>query len=85
MAIGYIAGHSDQLAIGVIGSQAVVHLAIVLQQETDDHILAITAWALGQIGKHSAEHAKSISAANLLPKLLEVTSSKIFNKTSIRK
>ncbi|XP_043279064.1 sperm-associated antigen 6-like [Venturia canescens] len=72
MAIGYIAGHSDQLAIAVIGSKAVAHLAIVLQEESEDHILAITVWTLGQIGKHSAEHAKAISAANLLPKLLEM-------------
>lgn len=35
-------------------------------------MLAITVWAIGQIGKHTPEHAKAIAASNILPKLLEV-------------
>lgn len=72
MALGYIAGHSDELAVAVIGSKGVVQLAIVLQEETEDHILAVTVWAIGQIGKHSHEHAKTIAVANLLSKLLKL-------------
>ena len=49
-----------------------MQLAIVLQEETEDHILAVTAWTIGQIGKHSSEHAKAVAAANILSKLLEV-------------
>ncbi|XP_076234935.1 sperm-associated antigen 6 [Calliopsis andreniformis] len=71
MALGYIAGHSDQLAAAVIGSKAVIILSGVLHQEDDDYILAITAWAVGQIGKHTPEHAKAIAVANIFPKLLQ--------------
>lgn len=49
-----------------------MQLAIVLQEETEDHILAVTVWAIGQIGKHTPEHAKAVAVANILPKLLEV-------------
>lgn len=45
---------------------------MILEKETDDHILAVTAWTLGQIGKHTPEHAKSIAVTNTLSKLLEV-------------
>ncbi|XP_076680034.1 sperm-associated antigen 6 isoform X2 [Andrena cerasifolii] len=70
MALGYIAGHSDQLAIAVIGSSGIVLLSTVLHEEKDDHMLAITVWAIGQIGKHTTEHAKAVAVANILPKLL---------------
>ncbi|XP_076627734.1 sperm-associated antigen 6 [Colletes latitarsis] len=72
MTIGYIAGHSDQLAIAVIGSKGIIHLSTVLHEEMDDRLLAITVWAIGQIGKHTPEHAKAIAVANILPKLLEL-------------
>ncbi|XP_025994255.1 sperm-associated antigen 6 isoform X2 [Solenopsis invicta] len=72
MALGYIAGHSDQLAVAVIGSKGIVQLAVVLQEETEDHILAVTVWAIGQIGKHTPEHAKAVAVANVLSKLLEL-------------
>lgn len=72
MALGYIAGHSDQLAVAVIGSKGIVQLAIVLQEETEDHVLAVTVWAIGQIGKHTSEHAKAVATANILSKLLQL-------------
>ena len=52
--------------------QGVVQLSIILCEEKEDHILAATAWALGQIGRHSAEHAKSIATTNVLPQLLKL-------------
>lgn len=30
------------------------------------------AWALGQIGRHTAEHAKAVAGTNVLPRLLEL-------------
>ncbi|XP_054008035.1 sperm-associated antigen 6-like isoform X2 [Hylaeus anthracinus] len=72
MAIGYIAGHSDQLAIAVIGSKGVIHLSAALHEEQNDRMLAVTVWAIGQIGKHTPEHAKAVAVANILPKLLEL-------------
>ena len=37
-------------------------LAITLTDEQEDHIKAATVWALGQIGRHTPEHAKAIAA-----------------------
>ena len=51
--------------------QGVVQLAIALSEESEDHIQAAAAWALGQIGRHTPEHAKAVAAANVLPKLLQ--------------
>lgn len=52
--------------------QGVLQLAIALSEETEDHIQAATAWALGQIGRHTPEHSKAIAQANVLPRLLEL-------------
>ncbi len=52
--------------------QGVVQLSIALSEESEEHILAATAWALGQIGRHTPEHAKAIAQANVLPRLLEL-------------
>lgn len=49
-AIGYIAGHSEQLALVVAKSGAVTTLSQCLQSTTDQYLLATCAWALGQIG-----------------------------------
>ena len=51
--------------------QGVVQLAIALTEEQEDHIQAAAAWALGQIGRHTPEHAKAVAVANVLPKLLQ--------------
>jgi hypothetical protein len=42
-----------------------------LSEEREDHLKAAAAWALGQIGRHTPEHAKAVALANILPKLLE--------------
>lgn len=52
--------------------QGLVQLTIVLNEEVEDHILAATIWAIGQMGKHSPEHANAVACANLFPKLIEV-------------
>ncbi|XP_057321383.1 sperm-associated antigen 6-like [Microplitis mediator] len=72
MALGYISGHSDQMAIAIIGSQGAVILSKLLQQETDDSIQAIIVWALGQMGKHSPEHAQAIAETNIFKKLVQL-------------
>ena len=46
-------------------------LNLSLENE-DQHILAITIWALGQIGKHSSDHAKAIAMENIFLTILEV-------------
>lgn len=48
-----------------------IQLALTLSEEREDHLKAAAAWALGQIGRHTPEHAKAVALANILPKLLE--------------
>ena len=72
MALGYIAAHSETLAMAVIVSKGAVQLALTLSAETEDHVLAATAWSLGQIGRHTPEHAKAVATANVLPRLLDL-------------
>lgn len=72
MALGYIAGHSDQMAMVAIEFNGAVQLAKVLEEEIEDHILAIIVWALGQMGKHSPDHAKVIASTEVLPQILRV-------------
>ncbi|XP_048826962.1 sperm-associated antigen 6 [Brienomyrus brachyistius] len=72
MMLGYVAAHSESLAMAVIVSKGVHQLTICLVEETEDHIKAATAWALGQIGRHSPEHARAVAAANVLPRLLRL-------------
>ncbi|XP_063680584.1 sperm-associated antigen 6-like [Bolinopsis microptera] len=71
MMLGYVAAHSENLAMAVIVSKGVVQLAIALQEEQEDHIQAAAAWALGQAGRHTPEHAKAVAQANVLPTLLQ--------------
>lgn len=33
---------------------------------------AAAAWALGQIGQHTPEHARAVAMSNVLPKLLSL-------------
>ena len=42
-----------------------------MAEEREDHLRAAASWALGQIGRHTPEHAKAVALANVLPKLLE--------------
>lgn len=71
MMLGYVAAHSESLAMAVIMSKGVSQLAIILSEEQEDHIKAATVWALGQIGGHTPEHAKAIGVSNVLPRLLQ--------------
>ncbi|XP_075949268.1 uncharacterized protein LOC142951544 [Anarhichas minor] len=72
MMLGYVAAHSESLAMAVILSKGVSQLALCLSEEHEPHIKAATAWSIGQIGHHTPEHAKAVATANLLTKLLEL-------------
>ncbi|PSN52093.1 Sperm-associated antigen 6 [Blattella germanica] len=70
--------HPDDLVkrnAATIVREGVIQLAIVLDEETEDHVLAANVWALGQIGKHSPEHAKSLAMSNIFDKIIELYSS----------
>ncbi|XP_063985632.1 sperm-associated antigen 6-like [Diachasmimorpha longicaudata] len=72
IALGFIAGHSAQSAIMIISSNGVFPLSSILNEENDSHTISTAIWALGQIGKHSQEHAQAVAAANIFPKLLQL-------------
>lgn len=72
MMLGYVAAHAENLAMAVIVSKGASQLAIVLCEEEEDHMQAAAAWSLGQIGRHTPEHAKAIAQTNVLPKLLQM-------------
>lgn len=52
--------------------QGIPPLSVCLIEEHEDHIKAAAAWALGQIGKHTTEHARHVAVANVLPTLLDI-------------
>jgi hypothetical protein len=72
MALGYIAAFSETLALSVIVCKGVGPLVEALINEPEDHLKSAAAWSLGQIGRHSPDHAKALSDQNVLPKLLAV-------------
>ncbi|KAK4877934.1 hypothetical protein RN001_010440 [Aquatica leii] len=71
-ALGYIAGHYDQFAMAVLGCNGVAELVAILNNSDDDATLSVTAWCIGQVGKHSPEHAKAVGIANAFPRLLQL-------------
>ncbi|KAJ0178369.1 hypothetical protein K1T71_006192 [Dendrolimus kikuchii] len=73
MALGFIAGQSDQLAMAVIESKAIPPLVDILQNsDCDDAELCAGAWTIGHIAKHSPQHSLAIAVANALPRLLQL-------------
>lgn len=65
-----ISAHSEHLAMSVLGCKVIVIFANILENSNDDTLLSVTAWAVGQIGKHSAEHSQAVAAANIFPRLI---------------
>lgn len=72
MALGYIAAFSDTLALAIIVHQGVLPLKDALVNEPEDYIKAAAAWSLGQIGRHTADHAKALAQADVFRKLIDV-------------
>ncbi|KAJ3386132.1 Sperm-associated antigen 6 [Entophlyctis sp. JEL0112] len=75
MTLGYIAAFSETLALAIILAKGVSPLGQALVAETEEHIKAACAWSLGQIGRHSPDHAKTLADNAILPKLLKVLTS----------
>lgn len=80
----FFSGHSGQLALSVLGSKAVVLLTSILYEKQDEEVLAVTAWSLGQIGKHTPEHVKAVAAANAFPRLVELYESKLYTSEDLK-
>lgn len=72
MMLGYVAAHSENLSMAVIVSKGIPPLCTCLLEEHEDHIKAAAAWALGQIGRHTPEHARAVAETNVLGTLLSM-------------
>lgn len=72
MTLGYIAAFSETLALAVIVAKGISPLSEALVSEPEEYVKAACAWALGQIGRHSPDHAKTLAEHAVLSKLLKV-------------
>ena len=72
MTLGFIAAFDESLAMNVITAKAIKPLKDALINEPEDHIKAAAAWSLGQLGRHSPEHAKHLAENDVPSRLLAV-------------
>lgn len=72
MTLGYIAAFSETLALAVIVHQGVMPLKDALINEEEDHIKAAAAWSLGQIGRHTPDHAKALAQLDCFSRLIDI-------------
>jgi 3-methyladenine DNA glycosylase AlkD len=72
MTLGYMAAFSETLALAVIVSQGIMPLKDALINEPEDHLKAASAWSLGQIGRHTPDHAKALAQADVFRRLIDV-------------
>lgn len=70
MALGFISAFSETLALAMIVSKGVTPLKHALMDEREDHIKAAAAWSLGQMGRHTPDHARALAEADVMRLLL---------------
>lgn len=70
MALGYMAAFSETYALAIIVANGILPVKDSLVLESEDHIKAAAAWTLGQIGRHSADHARAVAEVDVLRHLL---------------
>uniref|UniRef100_A0A8C6QKM4 Sperm associated antigen 6 n=1 Tax=Nannospalax galili TaxID=1026970 RepID=A0A8C6QKM4_NANGA len=73
MMLGFLATHSENLAMTVIISKGVPQLSACLSEESEDHIKAAAARALRQVGRHTPEHARVMAITDTLPVMLSLS------------
>ncbi|KAH0789944.1 Sperm-associated antigen 6 [Histomonas meleagridis] len=76
MSIGYIASFSQTLATALINEGAPAAVLNVFVSSKLDYVKAAAAWTLGQLGKHSPEHASTLTSLNALSLLLDAHNDK---------
>ena len=70
LSLGFISAFKEDLAMNVIKARAINQLRDALQNEPHQHIKAAACYALGHIGRHTGQHAKEVSDANVLTLML---------------
>jgi len=71
MALGFISAFSETLALSIIVAKGVTPLRHALLDEKEDHIKAAAAWSLGQMGRHTPDHARALAESDVMPVLLK--------------
>ncbi|KAL8274812.1 hypothetical protein Esti_001287 [Eimeria stiedai] len=66
LALGYIGAFTETLALAVIVQKGIPPLKQALETEPEDHAKAAAAWALGQLGRHTPDHAAAVAEADIL-------------------
>lgn len=72
MTLGFIAGFDESLAMSIIVSEGITPLCEAVGPGNEDHVKAAAAWSLGQLGRHSPQHAKPLCEKNVPAILLSV-------------
>jgi len=67
MTLGFIAAWHETLATAVIQTKGVEALLRVLIEDQEHHLKGASAWSLGQIGRHSEQHAFALCEKRLSP------------------
>lgn len=70
LALGYIGAFTETLALAIIVQKGIPPLKNALETETEDHAKAAAAWAVGQLGRHTPDHAMAVAEADILRLLL---------------
>eukprot|EP01066_Platyproteum_vivax_P008246 Platyproteum_vivax@DN341_c0_g1_i1.p1 len=70
LALGYIAAFSESLALAVIAAKTLPTLKDALITEKEPHLQGAVAWTLGQIGRHTAAHARALAELDIPRRLL---------------
>lgn len=84
MAIGFISAFSQALATSLIDEGAASIVLKVFVSTTDSSVKAASAWALGQMGKHSPTHAGALTQLNVLALLCEANKEAAVDDDNLR-
>ena len=77
MTLGSMSAFSEAVALTVVASGGIPPLVGILEEDeatdaTEVRVKSAVAWSLGEIGRHSPEHAKALSDASALPTLVSL-------------
>ncbi|KXS16285.1 ARM repeat-containing protein, partial [Gonapodya prolifera JEL478] len=73
MALGYISAFGEALALAVAVTGGVDAVARAMDTDEEDLVKSACAWTLGQVGRHSPEHARAVAASGALLRLADIT------------
>jgi hypothetical protein len=72
IALGFMASFSPDLARSALECGGVAALKDAILEDPEDHLKAAAVWALGQVGRHSATHARAVAEADTLRHVLSL-------------